>query len=108
MAEGNNFSEDSQTDEDKKIEEFYKGFREKLVETTGFPSDYIYKFIIPTNHKKLAELLQIFDGGNANIQMKESKTGKYTSITIKIYVIDADQVIYYYKKAATIDGIIML
>ena len=35
-----------------KTEEFYIKFKERLEDTTEFPSDFTYKFIIPTSHKK--------------------------------------------------------
>lgn len=50
----------------------------------------------------------MFDGARAQFQNRESKNGKYTSITAVIYALDADQVIHYYKKAGEIEGIIML
>ena len=40
--------------------------------------------------------------------MRESKNGKYTSVTVVIYVIDADQVIHFYKEVGKIEGVIML
>lgn len=89
-------------------EEFYIKFKERLDATTEFPSRYSYKFIIPTSHKNLAEVQRVFDGAQPQFKMKESKNGKYTSITVDIYVIDSDQVIHYYKEASSIEGIIML
>lgn len=89
-------------------EEFYIKFKDRLDATTEFPSHYSYKFIIPTSHKTLAEVQRVFDGAKPQFKMKESKNGKYTSITVDIFVIDSDQVIHYYKEASTIDGIIML
>lgn len=89
-------------------EEFYKKFKQTLEETTEFPSTYLYKFIVLNEHKRLAEVHRIFDDRNPQIQTKESKNGKYTSVTISIYVLDADQVIHYYKEAANIPDIIML
>ncbi|HUH35481.1 MAG TPA: DUF493 domain-containing protein [Moheibacter sp.] len=89
-------------------EEFYAKFKTSLEETTEFPSEFTYKFILPTSHKKLAEIQQVFDGTNPTFRSNESKNGKYTSITVVIYVLDADQVIYYYKEVAKIEGVIML
>lgn len=91
-----------------KTEEFYIKFKERLEDTTEFPSDFTYKFIIPTSHKKVAEIQRVFDGANPRFQMKESKNGKYTSVTVLIYVIDSDQVIHYYKVVSKIENVIML
>src|SRR5690606_6015551 len=62
-----------------KTEEFYFKFKERLEDTTEFPSDFTYKFIIPTSHKKVAEIKRVFDGANPRFQMIESKNGKYTA-----------------------------
>jgi putative lipoic acid-binding regulatory protein len=89
-------------------EEFYKKFKERLNDTTDFPSNYTFKFIVPTDHKRIAEVQKIFDDARPQFQMKESKTGKYTSVTVVIYALDADQVIYYYKEAASIEDVMMM
>lgn len=94
--------------DEKNTDEFYKKFKKRLEDTTEFPSQYLYKFIIPSSHKGITEIHKIFDGTGAQFQFKESRTGKYTSVTISIFVIDADQVIHYYKEAAVIPNIIML
>lgn len=92
----------------EKQEEFYKTFKERLNDTTDFPSNYTYKFIIPTDNKRIAEVQRVFDEARPQFQMKESKTGKYTSITVVIYALDADQVIYYYKQASSIEDVMMM
>lgn len=94
--------------ENKATEEFYRKFKERLEDTTGFPSQFMYKFIIPTTHKGISEIHRIFDGANPQFQFKESRNGKYTSVTVSIFVIDAGQVIHYYKEASVIPNIIML
>lgn len=94
--------------DNEKQDEFYRKFKERLDDTTEFPSNFIYKFIIPTTHRGIAEVHRIFDGANPQFHLKESKTGKYTSVTVSIFVIDAEQVIHYYKEAASIPDIIML
>jgi len=93
---------------EEKQEEFYSKFKERLEDTTEFPSNYTFKFIVPTDNKRIAEVQRVFDGARPQFQMKESKTGKYTSVTVVIYVLDADQVIHYYKEAAAIEDVMML
>lgn len=92
----------------EKTEEFYVNFKKTLEETTSFPSNYLFKFIVPNEHKRLAEIHRIFDEVDPQFQSKESKNGKYASLTVNIYALDADQVIRYYKEAAKIPDIIML
>lgn len=89
-------------------ENFYKKLKGELNKVEKFPTNFTYKFIIPTEHKKIAEIQQIFDDANPQFQMRESKNGKYTSVTVVIYVIDADQVIHFYKEVGKIEGVIML
>ena len=97
-----------QENKEQQQEYFYKKLKEELNKVEKFPTNFTYKFIIPTEHKKIAEVQKIFDDASPQIQMKESKNGKYTSITVVVYVIDADQVIYYYKEVGKIEGVIML
>lgn len=89
-------------------QEFYKKFKERLDDTTEFPSNYTFKFIVPSDNKRIAEVQRLFDGSRPQFQMKESKTGKYTSVTAVVYVLDADQVIHYYQQASSIEDVYML
>lgn len=89
-------------------EDFYKRLKTELEKTEEFPIDFTYKFIIPTDNKTIALIKQIFDDANPKFRFNESKNKKYTSITVVIYAIDADQVISFYKKVGEIEGVIML
>ena len=89
-------------------EDYYIGFKGKLEKGQEFPGNYMYKFILPTDNKKIAELQQIFDGTRPQFSTKSSKNNKYTSVTVIIYALDADQVIVFYKQAQKIEGIMML
>ena len=88
-------------------EEFYKNLKVKLEETTKFPTDYLYKFIVPTEGNKSEKIKNIFNEG-AVISTKKSRNGKYTSVSINLKVKNADEVIAYYKEAGKIEGIISL
>ncbi len=89
-------------------EEFYSRFKEELEKEHTFPGNYMFKFIIPTGNKEIAQLHKIFDHGSATFSMKESKNGKYTSVTIILYVVDSTSVIEYYKEASSIENVVML
>ena len=93
---------------DKKTEEFYTSFREKLQDTHNFPEDYLFKFIVPSDESKLTEIYRVFDDIKFALTTRDSKTGKYTSVTIDAFVLDADQVIRIYKEVGKISGVIML
>ena len=87
---------------------FYKKLKNQLDETTTFPSDYLYKFIVSTEGNKVALVKQIFEGEDATITIKKSKTEKYKSISVVIHIENSNQVISYYKQAEKIEGIISL
>lgn len=97
-----------ENDKNLHIDDFYSKFKEKLEEIHSFPTNYIFKYIVPSEQSKIARLHSIFENSNSSISTRDSKNGKYTSITIKTPVNDADDVIIYYRQAASIDGIMML
>ncbi|MFV0530307.1 MAG: DUF493 domain-containing protein [Flavobacteriales bacterium] len=89
-------------------EDFYKRFKKRLEESVSFPSDYRYKFIVTSDNRKLAEVQKVFDGMRPVISSKESKNGKYTALTIRVYMLDAESVIEKYKQVSEIEGVMML
>ncbi|QXP62703.1 DUF493 family protein [Polaribacter sp. HaHaR_3_91] len=91
---------------DKK--EFYKKLKSQLDDTTKFPADYMYKFIVPTDGNQVQEVEDLFNDSGAVINTKKSKTGKYVSVSIVLKIESSDKVIYYYLKAEKIKGIISL
>jgi putative lipoic acid-binding regulatory protein len=80
----------------------------QLDDTTKFPADYLYKFIVPTEANQVAEVETIFNNSGAVINKKKSKTGKYVSVSIVLKIESSDKVISYYKRAEKIKGIISL
>ena len=88
--------------------EFYTKLKVQLDDTTTFPADYLYKFIVPTDGNQVQEVEDIFNNSGAVINTKKSKTGKYTSVSIVLKIESSDKVILYYKKAEKIKGIISL
>jgi len=91
---------------DKK--EFYTNLKVQLEDTTKFPAEYMYKFIVPSDGNQVEEVHRIFDNKGAVIKTKKSKTGKYISLSIVLIIESADKVIEYYKKVGEIKGIISL
>ncbi len=92
--------------EDK--ESFYKKLQWQLEETTQFPSDYLFKFIVPSFENQVDEVENLFNNKGAVINTKKSKTGKYVSVSIVLNVENASTVIEYYQQAEKIKGIISL
>ncbi len=97
-----------ENDKNLHIDDFYLRFKEKLEETHSFPSDYLFKYIVPSEQSTIAKLYSIFGTPSADISTRDSKNGKYTCVTVKVQVNDADDVVIYYRQAAKIDGIMML
>ena len=91
-----------------KQEDFYTKLRASLKETTTFPSEYLYKFIIPTEKEKQIQLENMFNFVGAVIKSKKSKNGKYTSISIRFVAKSADEIISKYKEVSAIEGVISL
>jgi len=91
-----------------KSEEFYARLKEQLLETTQWPSSYLYKFIIPTDEEKKRQINGIFDNTGAVIESKKSKNGNYTSISITVTMKDPDAVIEKYKEVSSVEGVLSL
>ena len=89
-------------------EDFYASLKEKLEATHDFPQDYLFKFIITNEESKQTEIYRVFDNVKYTLSTKDSKNGKYTSLTMNAFVLDADQVISIYKEGGKISGVMML
>lgn len=92
----------------KDNKDFYQTFKERLEDVETFPKDYTYKFILPKDVDHFNQIQSVFDDTDAKFDFKDSKTGKYTSITVNVNVKDADEVISFYKEVSKIQGVIML
>lgn len=88
--------------------EFYNRLKKELEETTTWPSNYLYKFIVPNSPQNMEQIEHIFENTTAKIETKNSSSGKYVSYSIEINLENPDKVIEYYKKVSVIDGIISL
>lgn len=87
---------------------FYTKLKSQLDDTTKFPADYMYKFIVPSDANQEKEVQNLFNNKGAVINTKKSKTGKYISVSIVLKVENSEEVISYYKKVEKIKGIISL
>lgn len=91
-----------------KREEFYKKLKKQLQETTTFPTDYLFKFIVPSKGEGVCDIENIFFEKEASILKKQSKNGNYTSVSISIKMPTADAIIDKYQQAEKIENIISL
>lgn len=90
-------------------EEFYKKLKSQLYDTSLWPAEYLYKFIVKTSKTKIAKVEALFDNMGAVIETKASKNEKYTSISINVLMKNPDAVISKYKEVAEkIEGVISL
>ena len=94
--------------EKNKSEEFYKRLRAQLIDDTDWPSNYLYKFIVPTDKEKIEGINKIFDKTGAVIESKLSNKGTYTSISVMVHLSGPDEVIEKYIEVSAIEGVISL
>lgn len=95
--------------EEKNSEAFYEKLKSQLYETGTWPSEYLYKFIVVSNVEKITEIEDIFNDMGAVISTTESKTGKYTSVSISVRLENPEAVIKKYKEVAeNVEGVISL
>ncbi|MBT8304269.1 MAG: DUF493 domain-containing protein [Bacteroidia bacterium] len=96
---------DNTPDQDK----FYKKLKVQLTESTIWPSEYLYKFIVISETSKITQIESIFDNTGAVISTKESKNGKYTSVSINVIMKNPDAVISKYLEVTNnVEGVISL
>jgi hypothetical protein len=91
-----------------KESEFYEKLKQSLLETTSFPTRYMFKFIIPTDEEKFKMIEEIYDNLGAVIDSKPSKNGNYTSLTILVRMNDPEEIIIKYKEVSKVEGVISL
>jgi putative lipoic acid-binding regulatory protein len=97
-----------QMNSDQKTNEFYERLEIELERSASWPSVYLFKFIVPTTIENVMQVENSFNNMGAIIKTTQSKTGKFTSISIDVLMQTANQVINKYKEVATINGIISL
>ena len=97
-----------ENEENRNPEDFYASLKEKLEAIHQFPQDYLFKFIVTNENIKHTEIYRVFDDIKFTLNNKESKHGKYTSLNINAFVLNADQVINIYKEVGKIPGVMML
>ena len=94
--------------EEEKTKDFYDRLREQLENDTAWPTDYLFKFIVPASLEKIAEIEAIFDNMNAEMQTRDSSKGTYTSISVKVNLDSPDAVIEKYLQVSKVEGVISL
>ncbi|MCB0780454.1 MAG: DUF493 family protein, partial [Flavobacteriales bacterium] len=67
----------------------------------------MFKFIFEPNTVRMDAVLALFPA-ESEVLRKYSSGGKYVSITVKEVMVNADEVLDRYEKAALIEGVIVL
>ena len=94
---------------DPKREAFYIKLKQQLVETSLWPSVYLYKFIVKSDKNKILQIEEHFNNMGAVINTVQSKKGKYTSVSIHVKMKSPDAVVDKYREIeSNIDGVISL
>ncbi|MEY3850447.1 MAG: hypothetical protein RLZZ71_1602 [Bacteroidota bacterium] len=81
--------------------------RAELNKIHKWPSQYMFKFIVPSFEERVTAVKLIF-GESAHFEMKWSANGKYTAITVHAMMMNVDEIFEKYEEAAKIEGIISL
>ena len=90
-------------------EEFYAKLKAQLHDTTLWPNEYLYKFIVLSCSTKITLIETIFDNMGAVIKTKASSNGKYTSVSVNVRMKNPDHVIEIYLEVAEkVEGVISL
>lgn len=95
-------------EKDTKEKEFYERLRAQLEQTGEWPSEYLFKFIVPSSLEKIAEIRAIFDGTKGDISTRDSSKGAYTSLSIKTEMDSPDAIITKYLEVSKVEGVISL
>lgn len=93
---------------DKKTEEFYTRLKEELDNSNTWPAEYLYKFIVPSDKSKIAQIETAFNQMGAVIKTTQSKNGNFTSVSVNVTMNSSQHVIDKYLEVSTIEGIISL
>ena len=88
--------------------DFYNRLQEELDKTSTWPLVYLFKFIVPVSEEKVQQIKDSFKGTNAQIDTKNSSTGKFTAVSIKVSMPSSQSIIDKYTELTAIEGIISL
>jgi len=88
------------------MEDKYTKLKDLLSEY-DYPMVYPFKFILKASADKMIQVKRCFDE-TAEISVRESSKGNFTSITIKQMMLNEDDIIKRYKMLEGVEGLISL
>ena len=80
---------------------FYNNLKQLLDQTSEWPCEYLFKFIVKSDEKKIKIIESIFDNVGAIIKKKHSSNNNYTSISINVIMNQSMDVIEKYKEVSS-------
>ena len=88
---------------------FYNNLNRLLKETSQWPSEYLFQFIIKSDKSKIKIIESIFDNIGAVIKKKNSSNNNYTSISVNVIMDNPETVIEKYKEVSKkVSNVILL
>ncbi len=102
------FSLGMDNEKEKEIAEFYERLKVELDISNTWPTEYLFKFIVPSVDDNVFRVEEAFNCMGAVIKTTKSKTGKFTSVSIDVTVKNAQEIIDKYQEVSTIKGIVSL
>lgn len=88
-------------------EEAKDRLRQNLDKVHEWPSVYMFKFIFKPEADRLASVVALFPA-ESEVLRKYSSGGRYLSLTVKEVMMNAEDVVQRYDRAASIPGVIVL
>ena len=89
-------------------EEKYQRLKVQLEEGFEWPTLYMFKFIVPADNEKIAQVEQLFDSEEAIINTRESSKGNFISVTVKEMMMSPQGVVDRLVESESIEGLISL
>lgn len=89
---------------EKSSREWWSNFEELLDDQNEWPSEYVFKFIVPRSG--LEDVKQAL--GAEEVTTRESSRGRYVSVTARMQMESGEAVVEVYKSVRGIDGVISL
>lgn len=86
----------------------YEKLRKQLAELEKWPSVYMFKFIVPADNQKVAQVEALFNTKESQVSMRTSKNGNFVAVTAKELMLSAEAVVERYKEAEGIEGLMSL
>jgi putative lipoic acid-binding regulatory protein len=95
-------------DKEKEIAAFYERLQVELDKSNSWPAEYLFKFIVPSVEGNVKKVQDAFDCMGAVIKTTQSKTGKFTSVSVDVTMKNSQEIIEKYQELSTIEGIVSL